>query len=516
MLQCGHRSRALKLCSEIDRKELSVNAPSVAVLDVGKTNKKIIIYDRSFNVLAEERTNINTRDYNGIEVEDTDALLSWFRAAIKKLARDHDIRSIAVCAHGATFALLDESGHLAHPIISYTAVQGQEVQNEFYEVFGSVEDLHRLTCTADIGFCNMAKVLYYVKTRLPETWSRCRRGLFYGPYLGYELTGRIGLEPTFLGNHSYFWDFHNNTWSEVGRALNADTLFGGILISSPWDMLGTVRAKLVTECGLEPECKVTMGIHDSNANYLPYIAKGYDDFLLNSTGTWCVLMRPSGSKSLSDDDIARRVFFNMDATGRPVRTLLMTAGMDYDEFNAYTELADTNDMNAAADVVRDRTLFVVPGVLPGGSAFPAATPRVRLGDTVFNLSELRNRQDKPFTNLGQKYPAAVNLGLAIATAANLRNCGVGPGTIVFIEGGFARNTVYCRLLAALCPDQRFAFTSVREGTSFGAAITGWMLATGDSLDRIGQTFNIETTPIEPADIPGLDAYRDEFLNMTNV
>jgi L-fuculokinase len=491
-----------------------VSIPVVAVLDVGKTNKKVILFDRSFRMLAEERTSIETRDFNGVEVEDTETLMTWFRGTLKKFSADYDIVVIAVCAHGATFALVDESGGLAHPVISYTASQGEEVQEEFYDVFGSVEDLHRQTCAADIGFCNMAKVLYYVKTRLPETWARCRHGLFYGPYLGYELTGKMGLEPTFAGNHTYFWDFEKDTWSEVARSLGADKLFD-LPMSRPWDMLGTVTPEIAEECGLSPECKVTLGIHDSNANYLPYLAKGYDDFLLNSTGTWCVLMRPAATSTLDDAEIDARVFFNMDALGRPVRTLLMTGGMDYDEFRGFTDEPDESDIETVAKVVSERELFVVPGVLPGGSAFPDATPRVQHGQTVYSLADLRNQGGKPFTDLGQQYPAALNLGLALATAANLGKCGVGKGTTVFIEGGFANNTAYCRILAALCPDQRFAFTSVKEGTSFGTALTGWMLATGASLEEIGETFSIETTAIEVAAVPGLDAYREAFIALAN-
>lgn len=490
-----------------------MSIPTVAVLDVGKTNKKVILFDRSFCVLAEERTSIETRDHNGIEVEDTDALMTWFRGALKRLSSEYDIRVIAVCAHGATFALIDEIGRLAHPVISYTASQGSEVQEEFYNVFGSRQQLHKETCTADIGFCNMAKVLYYVKTRMPETWNRCRHGLFYAPYLGFELTGKMGREPTFQGNHTYFWDFEHETWSELGKSLAVDDLFG-LPISRPWDLLGTVKPELADECGLAPDCKVSLGIHDSNANYLPYLARGYDDFLLNSTGTWFVLMRGSDTVTLDDAEIEHRVFFNMDALGRPIRTLLMTGGMDYDEFLSFTECEDESDIEAAARVVNARDLFVVPGVLPGGTAFPAATPRVQHGDTAYTLADLRQQEGTPFTHLGQDYPAALNLGLVLATAANLRWCGAGEGTTVFIEGGFAHNTAYCRLLGALCPGQRFALTSVKEGTSFGTALTGWMLATGKSLEEIGTEFTIETTYIEPAEIAGMDEYRDAYMDLT--
>ncbi len=484
----------------------------VAVLDIGKTNKKVSLYDRSFAVLREERTTVEAKEWNGIEVEDTERVLTWFRETLKAFSGEFKIRAIAITTHGATFVLLDEEGKLALPVISYTAERGAEVQQEFYDEFGSVEELHRSTGSADIGFANMAKVLYFVKTRLPEAWKKCRSALFYGPYFSYELTGVHGLEPTFPGNHSYFWDYERDGWSDVAHKLGADKLFGN-KVSRPWDNLGTVKPELAEECGLPMDCKVALGIHDSNANYLPYIALGYDDFLLNSTGTWAVMMRTSDSRQLSDEEIAAKVFFNQDALGRPVRTSLITSGMDYDAFRALTAEKDEGDVEALQAVIAERSLFVVPGVLENGTAFPGQAPRVVQGETVQPLSDLQEAGGTPFTGLGQQYYAALNLGLAIATAKMLETCGIGEGTTVFIEGGFSKNASYCSLLATLCPKQQFALTSMTEGTSFGAALTGWMLADSKSLEEIGQEFTIETREVPQRNFGSVEEYRNAFLKL---
>ncbi len=264
--------------------------PVVAVLDVGKTNKKVALYDSVFDVVAEDHASFESYEWEGLEVENTDAMIEWFRQALKSAAAQHDIRAIAVSAHGATFALLDERGELALPVIAYTSPGASEIEDEFHQTFGTPRDLHRQTCTPNMGFVNMAKVLYYVKTRLPKRWAACKHALFYGTYFGHALTGVRGLEPTFPGNHTYFWDFEHATWSHVARALGADKLFDSPM-ARPWDALGNVKPDWINDCGLMPECKVTLGIHDSNANYLPYLAQGHKDFLLNSTGTWSVLLR---------------------------------------------------------------------------------------------------------------------------------------------------------------------------------------------------------------------------------
>lgn len=486
-----------------------VNQSAVAVLDVGKTNKKVVLYNRAFRPLAEERITIEPKDFNGVEVEDTESILSWFRGALRRLAKDYRIRAIGVTTHGATCAVLDGEGRLVHPVISYTAARGAEIQDEFYATFGNAAELHRVTCTRDVGFANVGKILYFMKTRLPEAWARSRYILLYPSYFGYALTGERGIEPTYLGNHTYLWDFARSRWSSVAVALGADRMLPQKL-ASPWEVLGPVRLELAQECRLPEDCLVTQGIHDSNANFLPYLARGYGNFLLNSTGTWCVLMRPADTPELTDEEIAAKVFFNLDARGRPVRTCIFPAGMEYDTFRSFTIARDESTTDDVRQVVGHKDLFVIPGVLPDATAFPGAVPRVVHGAQVHPLTALRGQKDAPLSGLGQAYWAALNLSLAFATRKMLHLCGVEKGTTVFIEGGFANNRTYCEVLASLCPDQQFVLTEMREGTSFGAALTAWMLVDGLNLETIGAEFTIGTTAISRQDYGDIHGYERAF------
>ncbi|MBN2310084.1 MAG: hypothetical protein JXR94_14010 [Candidatus Hydrogenedentes bacterium] len=481
----------------------------VAVLDVGKTNKKLSAYSRDLEVVAEQRTTLEPNERDGLEVEATDELNAWFRQALKQLAADCDIQAVAITTHGATCAVLDESGGLAYPVISYTSEKGAEIQDAFYEAFGDRETLHRATCTPDLGFANLGKALFYLKTRMPEIWARCRHALFYPAYLGYELTGQRGMEHTYLGNHSYLWDFHEFTWSSVAKGLGADRLFPSSL-SNPWERLGTVKPAIAAECGLSPDCPVTIGLHDSNANLLPYLAKGYEDFLLNSTGTWCVAMRQSKTADFTDEEIRAKVLYNLDAFGNPLKTSIFPAGMEYDTFRAFTDARDEADFAALREVVARRDLFVIPGVLPDATAFPGATARVVHEGRESLLADLERDGGKSMAHLGQHYYGALNLSLALATRATLGRCGAQPGTTVLVEGGFANNKSYCALLAALCPDNTIALTNMKEGTSLGAAITGWMVGEGLDLAEVGARFTIETKPIPVEDLGDLGAYSAAF------
>jgi L-fuculokinase len=487
----------------------TVKSAAVAVLDVGKTNKKLGIYDRSFQVVDEQRTTIEPGEFNGLEVESTDELLAWFQEALARAAGQFDIRAVAITTHGATCVMLNEAGGLAHPVISYTSPKGLEVQDAFYEAFGDRVALHHATCTPDLGFTNMAKALFYVKTRLPDVWTTVRHVLFYDSYLSYELTGKMGMESTYLGNHSYLWNYADDDWSSVARGLGADKLFPSPM-TSPWHSLGPVKPEMVQACGLPEDCRVTLGIHDSNANFLPYLAQGYEDFILNSTGTWCVGMRQSPICTFTDEEIAAKVLYNLDAFGKPVKTAIFPAGMEYDHFSGLTQIKDENDLDAARKVVGARKLFVFPGVLPDATVFAGLTAGVLEDGSFTSLEALESGGGKPMTPLGQEFRAALNLSLALQTKIMLERCGMGEGTTVIIEGGFANNAMYCAALAALCPDNTFALTNMKEGTSFGAALTGWMAAEDLDLEAIGKDFAIETAEVAPGDFGDLAAYADAF------
>ena len=145
--------------------------------------------------------------------------------------------------------------------------------------------------------------------------------------------------------------------------------------------LGYVSAQAVQELRLDKSVIVTAGIHDSNASLLPYIAHGSDkDFILNSTGTWCVCMHPDISENAksfyNSDDIGKTVFFNRSALDSPVKTAIFVGGMEVDTYiRLYQKINKTDafpvsDMQTVQKILSEKRIFLVPGVLPGSGVFP--------------------------------------------------------------------------------------------------------------------------------------------------
>jgi sugar (pentulose or hexulose) kinase len=106
--------------------------------------------------------------------------------------------------------------------------------------------------------------------------------------------------------------------------------------------------------------------------------------------------------------------------------------------------------------------------------------------------------------------AAVIVSLALQTEVALRRAGMKAGEALYVEGGFRRNESYNTLLAGLCRGSRVSLTSMKEATAFGAAITGKLAREGLEPAQVERLFEIELSPVAGRELPGLEAYREEF------
>ena len=201
-----------------------------------------------------------------------------------------NIKVISVSTHGATYTLVDENGDGVVPQVAYNSDPGEAFHKKFYELCGDPIELQKNTATPNFNLLiNPAKGIFYSKLKFPEMFSEAKHLLLYPQYFGYWLTGEICADPTYVGNHTYLWDFKNNKWSEVADKLGIRSLLPATF-KKPWDSIGKIKDEIAKKTGLSIDTIVTAGIHDSNASLLPYMISMDEAFLLNSTGTWCVIM----------------------------------------------------------------------------------------------------------------------------------------------------------------------------------------------------------------------------------
>ncbi|HWP68663.1 MAG TPA: FGGY family carbohydrate kinase, partial [Rectinemataceae bacterium] len=304
---------------------------AIAVIDIGMTNKKVVVYGENLELRAIMKRNFDPIMVDGMETHDLCGMEAWFFATLGEFSRDFDIRALAVCTHGATFVCADARGNPTVPCIYYTYEPGPEFQDRFYAMAGSPDDLQTATGTPRLSaLINPSKGLFLAKELYPEAFAKSELVLPYPQYWGMRLTGKAGVEGTYIGCHTYLYDWNRGTYSTVAEKLGIAGKLPFPLRAS-WEILGTLLPDVAAKCGLSPSTIVTMGIHDSNASLLPYLVKGYGtEFIVNSTGTWCVLMHPQEHYGFSPDEIGKVVFFNRSAYNKPVKTAIFLGGKEYE------------------------------------------------------------------------------------------------------------------------------------------------------------------------------------------
>jgi len=504
---------------------------AIAVIDIGMTNKKVAVYDLSLRVLDTVSRSFDPVMVEGLETHDLRGMEGWFLDRLAEFGKRFPIGGIAVTTHGATMVCVGEDGKACAPCVYYTREPGPEFQERFYGAMGDARELQAVTGTPRLSaMINPSKGLFFLRERFPEAFAKSHVVLNYPQYWGYRLTGKTGAEGTYTGCHSYLWNWGEGRYSSVAEKLGIAKKLPFPLRDS-WDVLGTLTVEVAGRTGLGPDTIVTMGIHDSNASLLPHLAKrSGGDFILNSTGTWCVLMHPQERFAFEPGELGKVVFFNRSAYNKPVKTAIFLGGMEYEAWTGAIRSASgfpdgaplpepsTADYRAIVDA---RTAFILPEVVPGSGQFPGQIARLVQGGSSRSLADIRSGVCAPALIQSPKAAlAALNLSLAMQTLVALERAGLRPATSVFTEGGFRRNSGYNSILAAALGEGRSGgayLTDIAEATAFGAAMTAVAALGGTTPDALGGLFEIDYKRVLPMEGLGdLNAYRSAWLEAMGV
>ncbi|MBX5041916.1 carbohydrate kinase [Rhizobium lentis] len=446
----------------------------IAVLDIGKTNAKVVVLDSETGaeaaVLKRPNIAIKTGPYPHYDIE---ALWSFVLDALKSLAREPGFDAISITTHGAAAALIGADGALAMPVIDYEHEYPEVIRDAYTALRPSFEETFspRLAMGLNIG-----AQLHYQKNAFPEEFATVRAILTYAQYWAARLTGVAANELTSLGCHTDLWNPGRGTYSSLVDRLGIRDRMAPI--RSAFDVLGPVLPEIAAELGLSAPVPVYCGIHDSNASLLPHLVRREAPFAVVSTGTWVITFGVGGD--LGHLDPSRDALANVDAYGRAVPSSRFMGGREFEILSA--EIGPVNDEAAWAEIgpVIARGMMLLPNVAPGSGPFPGKASR-------WIGAEEAGREARH---------ASACLYLALMTDACLGL--TGAKGLVVVEGPFALNETYLKLLAALVGREVLALPG-STGTSQGAALlTGIRPASGAE------------THFPPADIPGLAAYRNRW------
>lgn len=498
---------------------------AIIVIDIGMTNKKVAVYDTSLkqlDVVYKEfspKKIVNPLNNAELCTHDLEGMKSWFFDQIHIFSKKYPIKAISVTTHGATFVCIDKEGKVCAPCIYYTEDPGDEFQKEFYQITDDKTELQKTTFTpAFESMINPAKGIYYLQKYFNKDFSNTDTILFYPQYWGFVLTGKIGFEPTYAGCHTYLWNHKEQSWSSVTDKLSIRKLMPQNY-QDTCSALGTLTKDVATSLGLPESTIVTMGIHDSNASLLPYLAKEKNgSFVLNSTGTWCVSMHEQKDFSFNKEDLGKIVFFNQSAFCKPIKTSIFLGGMEFDTWTSlYKKINNTNQipsysLESVNRILSDCNTFLLPEVVHGSGQFTSSESGIIEDNIFYSLDTIQDGNKLPSVIKNEKdFIAILNLSLVIQTETALQRAGLKENDKVFTEGGFRKNELYNSLLATILPKNKTYRTSMAEATATGAAMTAIMIMTKQNISELADIIDIEYIPDSINNFVGYEKYKQKWL-----
>jgi sugar (pentulose or hexulose) kinase len=429
---------------------------AIAVLDIGKTNLKVVLFDANANILWEKGAPNAPLLAPPYLHADVDRIGRFVLEALAEGNRRHPISVIVPTAHGASGVVVTEDG-LALPMIDYEDLGPEGIEDRYARVRPPFAE--SLSAPAANGL-NLARALAYQKWRFPEEFARGRHILTYPQYWSWWLTGVPASEVTSLGCHTDLWNPQARTFSSVVDALGIRELFPPVLPA--WEPLST---------------------HDSNASLLPHLLGRSAPFTVVSSGTWVILM--TVGLVFDSLDQASDLYANVDVTGAPVPCARFMGGREYHHI-----VGDRGESPDAASLARV--------IASGAMALPSFTGQggpyaSRRGEIIGTVAD----EDRP---------ALATLHIALMTDDLLTRLGAATGDLI-VEGSFGRNAPYCGLLAALRPNQSVRVPADQSGTARGAAL----LVTWPSKPKLAPDH-----VTEPIGLFGLEGYRDLWRAMLAV
>ena len=446
----------------------------VAVFDIGKTNIKLVVFDRGGAILA-ERSAPNaplapdaTWPYLRL---DTGRAWAFLIGALKELGAHFSIEAISIAAHGAAGVLVTDEGE-ALPAVDYEFDGYGALAAEYDKVRPRFEET--LSPNLPRGL-NLGKQVFYLERRFPAEFAAARAFLGYPQYWSWRLSGIPATEFTSVGSHTDLWRPKEGRLSSMVDKLGWRRLFPPM--RKAWDTLGTLKPEVAAATGLPPNVRVVCGAHDSNASLVPHLMSRRDPFTVISTGTWVIIMAVGGKSRL---DPEADMLANVDVRGVPVPTARFMGGREF-AILAGDAPADADEADVAGVVASG--VMALPAFTDQGGPFGARKGRIEGAAPAAPAART----------------ALATLYAALVTAHVLERLEA-PGDLI-VEGGFTRSPAFAAVLAGFMPGRRVVIAPAAAGAAAGAAM----------LAHWGEPH--PPPRLEPARawfLPGLKAYRERW------
>ncbi|ANI89654.1 carbohydrate kinase [Arachidicoccus ginsenosidimutans] len=419
--------------------------PVIAIFDVGKTNKKIFLFDEHYRIVYEKSARfLETSDEDGFACENIDSLRLSVFESLNEVLRDarFDIRAINFTTYGASLVYVDENGKPLAPLYNYLKPFPGKLQEEFYSKYGGCEALSLTTASPCSGSLNSGLQLYRIKYEQPELYEKIKYALHLPQFMSSLITGKFYSDITSIGCHTHLWNFEKNDYHDWVRKENLDKKLAPVFPSD----------EVSKSCFMGRDYLVGVGLHDSSAALIPYLINFKEPFILLSTGTWCISLNPFNHAPLTQDEVSNNCLCYLSFKGNPVKASRLFAGYEHEQqMRRIAEHFHTN-ISVCRNMIFD--VEIVEKL--------KAKHKENISFEQRDLNEFENVEEAY-----HQLMMDITAQQCISTNHVLQK---GITTKIFVDGGFGKNNIYMNLLALSFSEIEVYAASMAQATALGTAM----------------------------------------------
>jgi len=418
--------------------------PVIAVFDIGKTNKKLLLFNEHYQVVFEQSRNLaETVDEDGFPCEDLDSLKHFVLNTMSSIFSNpnFDIKAVNFSSYGASLVYLNENGEPLTTLYNYLKPYPDVLLEQFYSKYGGKEEFAYKTASPVLGSLNSGMQLYRIKYERPELLQKIKTVVHLPQYLSYLISGKLVTDITSIGCHTNFWDFSKNEYHHWLR--DEDLLDKLAPIAASDERRQTSFEGHVFDVGI--------GLHDSSAAIIPYLISFTEPFVLISTGTWCISLNPFNASPLTKKELESDCLCYLQYKGKPVKASRLFAGHEHEqEVNRISEYFN-QPKSRFEEMSFDKSVLNLENKEENEQDFSK--------QDLSDFSSDAEAYHHLIWNLIKKQKRSTRL---IISGSNVNR--------IFVDGGFSKNAIYMNLLSFMFPDMEVFAASMAQATAMGTAL----------------------------------------------
>jgi sugar (pentulose or hexulose) kinase len=421
--------------------------PVAAILDIGKTNKKILLFDETYSMVYEHTERMEeTVDEDGFPCEDLMALRDSVIEMMGQVFQmdQYEVKAINFTTYGASFVYLDDAGNPLTHLYNYLKPYPEALQHALYSDNGGEKEFLRVTSSPSLGSLNSGLQVLRLKKEQPAIFDQVAHALHLPQYISYLFTGAINSDITSVGCHTQLWDF---TRMDYHKWVDREGLTSVLAPMEKSDHANRIQWG-------NHELWAGIGLHDSSSALIPYLVSFKEPFILISTGTWSISLNPFDGIPLTDEELQHDCLCYLQYTGKPVKAARYFLGPAHE--------------NGVAIIASHYALPIDFYTVMQFDANTYEKSQALLG--IINASSFGEIDLMTVDSPDLAYYLLMHFLVQNQIASTRLLMQHQSTKRILVDGGFSKNAIFMQLMAKVFGDIPVFASEVPQATAMGAAL----------------------------------------------